>query len=273
MDQENFQRRRKKEEILHENGNGEISLALRDEQPINIAFIFNNVTITPPESDRILVKELTLEITRHNHLLVMGPSSSGKSSLLRVIRGLWTSKEGSVGHNLPPGPKAVIFLPQKPIMTNGSLYEQIIYPLRLDKNNPPSEETLEEILKTIDELLLHGLVERCGGLLNDPHWRWYKGDDILSPGEMQRICFLRLFYHKPQYAFLDESTSGLSLEVEEYLYSVCLKYGITLVSVGHRRSLLKFHKSLLYLFGDGTWNLESIEQDKLDNMLNKYLKE
>ncbi|KAB7502836.1 ATP-binding cassette sub-family D member 3 [Armadillidium nasatum] len=86
-------------------------------------------------------------------------------------------------------------------------------------------------------------------------------DDILSPGEMQRICFLRLFYHKPQYAFLDESTSGLSLEVEEYLYSVCLKYGITLVSVGHRRSILKFHKSLLYLFGDGTWNLESIEQD------------
>ncbi|KAB7502834.1 ATP-binding cassette sub-family D member 4, partial [Armadillidium nasatum] len=159
-------------EILHENGNGEISLALRDEQPINIAFIFNNVTITPPESDRILVKELTLEITRQNHLLVMGPSSSGKSSLLRVIRGLWTSKEGSVGHNLPPGPKAVIFLPQKPIMTNGSLYEQIIYPLRLDKNNPPSEETLQEILKTIDELLLHGLVERCGGLLNDPHWRW-----------------------------------------------------------------------------------------------------
>lgn len=84
-------------------------------------------------------------------------------------------------------------------------------------------------------------------------------DDVLSPGEMQRVCFLRVFNHKPQYVFLDESTSALSLDVEEYLYSTCLEIGITLISVGHRHSLAKYHSSLLNITGDGSWRLEEIK--------------
>lgn len=85
-------------------------------------------------------------------------------------------------------------------------------------------------------------------------------NDALSPGEMQRVCFLRVLYHRPQFALLDEATSALSLDVEEQLYSACLEHSITLVSVGHRHTLLKYHTSLLTLDGTGGWKKEPITQ-------------
>ena len=75
---------------------------------------------------------------------------------------------------------------------------------------------------------------------------------------MQRVSFLRIFYHCPQYAILDESTSALSLEVEDLLYKETLRLGITLISVGHRETLKQYHDTLLKLNGNGSWNVEPI---------------
>lgn len=64
-------------------------------------------------------------VEKGKNILIMGPSSCGKSSLLRALKGLWSVEQGTLAHELPPGPKAVIFLPQKSVLTNGSLYEQV----------------------------------------------------------------------------------------------------------------------------------------------------
>lgn len=81
---------------------------------------------------------------------------------------------------------------------------------------------------------------------------------MLSPGEMQRLSFIRLLYHKPSMAFLDEATSALDLEMERVLYAAAVSSGITLFSVGHRASLRPFHQRQLVLNGDGSWSLEPI---------------
>ncbi|KAK7076069.1 ATP-binding cassette sub- D member 4, partial [Halocaridina rubra] len=67
---------------------------------------------------------IQLEVRRGENILIMGPSSSGKSSILRILLGLWPAERGTVAHDFPPGPKTVMFLPQKPLLTNGSLLEQ-----------------------------------------------------------------------------------------------------------------------------------------------------
>ncbi|CAL4225541.1 unnamed protein product, partial [Meganyctiphanes norvegica] len=226
-----------------------------DENKLDVVFILNNVTVKAPGSAKILVKDLNLEIHKGENILIMGSSSSGKSSLLRVLRGLWPVEKGSVAHDFPPGPKTVMFLPQKSFLTNGSLLEQIIYPLRLDPNNAISCSECEYLLTRLESLHMGSLVTRCGGLQADPGWNWA---DELSPGEQQRVAFLRLLYHRPQFAFLDEVTSAVSLDVEDLLYSSAMDLGITLISVGHRETLTKYHQFLFTLDGHSGWNIEPI---------------
>jgi len=55
----------------------------------------------------------------------------------------------------------------------------------------------------------------------------------------------RLFYHKPQFAILDECTSAVSVDVEDSMYMYCRQENITLFTVSHRRSLWKHHEVLL----------------------------
>ena len=105
---------------------------------------------------------------------------------------------------------------------------------------------------------LDGLMDRIGGLDRPVEWNWY---DVLSPGEMQRLSFIRLLYHRPVMAFLDEATSAVDNDMEQALYRAAVDRRITLVSVGHRPSLRTFHQQSLHLNGDGTWILSRIQPD------------
>ena len=81
--------------------------------------------------------------------------------------------------------------------------------------------------------------------------------DALSPGEMQRLAFVRLFFHRPRLAFLDEATSALSTDVEDALYRRCADMGTVLVSVGHRENLRKYHSRVIHVgLPEGGWRME-----------------
>ncbi|KAL4604823.1 ATP-binding cassette sub-family D member 4-like [Arapaima gigas] len=87
-----------------------------------------------------------------------------------------------------------------------------------------------------DERILQFL--NLAGVVNFPVSPWHRYD-VLSPGEMQRLCFARLFYLQPKYAVLDEATGALTEEAEGQPYRACKQLGMTLVSLGHRSSLEK----------------------------------
>ncbi|XP_003924587.2 lysosomal cobalamin transporter ABCD4 isoform X1 [Saimiri boliviensis] len=225
--------------------------------PADTAFLLERVSISAPSSDKPLIKDLSLQISEGQSLLITGNTGTGKTSLLRVLGGLWTSTRGSVQMLTDFGPHGVLFLPQKPFFTDGTLREQVIYPLK--EIYPDSGSTDDErILRFLELAGLSSLVARTEGLDQQVDWNWY---DVLSPGEMQRLSFARLFYLQPKYAVLDEATSALTEEVESELYRIGQQLGMTFISVGHRQSLKKFHSLILKLCGGGRWELVRIKEE------------
>ncbi|XP_015720692.1 ATP-binding cassette sub-family D member 4 isoform X1 [Coturnix japonica] len=229
-----------------------------DQEPRDTAFLLERVTLSVPSSGKLLIKDLSLRISQGDSMMIMGNTGTGKTSLLRALGGLWESTQGNVQMLTCFGPHGVVFLPQRPFFTDGSLREQVIYPLKdiYPVSGSAGDERIVRFLKLAG---LTDLLARAGGLDKQVDWNWY---DILSPGEMQRLSFARLFYLQPRYAVLDEATSALTEEVEHDLYRVCLQLGMTLISVGHRASLEKFHSWILKLHGGGRWELIQCEKMK-----------
>ncbi|XP_008565743.1 PREDICTED: ATP-binding cassette sub-family D member 4 [Galeopterus variegatus] len=243
-------------EILGESECGsDLDPGLPAAEPADIAFLLEQVSISAPSSDKPLIKDLSLKISEGQSLLITGNTGTGKTSLLRVLGGLWASTQGSVQMLTDFGPHGVLFLPQKPFFTDGTLREQVIYPLK--EIYPDSGSTDDErIMRFLELAGLSSLVARTEGLDQQVDWNWY---DVLSPGEMQRLSFARLFYLQPKYAVLDEATSALTEEVENELYRIGQQLGMTFISVGHRHSLKKFHSWVLKLCGGGRWELSRIK--------------
>jgi len=77
----------------------------------------------------------------------------------------------------------------------------------------------------------------------------------LSLGEQQRVAFARVLLARPRFVALDEATSALDLENEADLYQRLCDSNITMISISHRPSTLKFHDSVLELTDPDGWKL------------------
>lgn len=148
-------------------------------------------------------------------------------------------------------------------MTLGTLRDQIIYPHTKEEMLRRGKMTDDDLRKLLDLVQLGHLLER-ENLTNSEGQGWdVVADwmDVLSGGEKQRIAMARLFYHKPQFAILDECTSAVSVDVEDSMYSYCRQANITLFTVSHRRSLWKHHEYYLQMDGRGGYEFKPIEPD------------
>ncbi|KAG5990648.1 hypothetical protein E4U43_004223, partial [Claviceps pusilla] len=215
---------------------------------------FIDVPIISPNGD-VLVKALSFSLSHGDHLLVVGPNGCGKSSLFRILGGLWPVYGGTV--HKPPF-HAIFYLPQRPYLSRGSLRQQIIYPdsLRQMRARGVTDQDLLSILRLLDlEHLLDLYPESSWDA--EAEWR-----DVLSGGLQQRIAMARLFYHRPRYAILDECTSSVTLDTERVMYEHAKALGITLMTVSHRRSLWKYHTHILQFDGQGHYVFTKLDAEK-----------
>jgi len=214
---------------------------------------FIDVPIISPNGD-VLVKALSFTLKHGDHLLVVGPNGCGKSSLFRILGGLWPVYGGTV---YKPPFHAIFYIPQRPYLSRGSLRQQIIYPdsLRQMRARGVTDADLLGYLKTLGLEHLPEMYDE--GWDAEAEWR-----DVLSGGLQQRVAMARLFYHRPKYAILDECTSSVTLETEKAMYDTAKALGVTLMTVSHRRSLWKYHSHILQFDGQGNYVFTRLDAER-----------
>ena len=173
-----------------------------------------------------LLKIETLEFAAGEATLITGRSGMGKSTLLRLLAGIWPHAQGRI--EMPTGARLLV-LPQRPYLPEGSLRDAITFP----RISAASDNA--RIAPLLMEVGLSALIERL-----DEHSHW---QHRLSLGEQQRLTVVRSILFEPDWLLLDEATASLDEPAERMVYRLLRERlpRTTIVSVGHRSTLKALH--------------------------------
>jgi putative ATP-binding cassette transporter len=184
------------------------------------------LTLALPDG-RAIVRADGLSLRPGEATLVTGPSGSGKSTLFRAIAGIWPFGEGTIQ---TPRDRSMMLLPQRPYIPIGSLRGAVVYPA---EGGAPPDEAIREALR---QARLPQLADRL-----DEEGAWAQ---TLSLGEQQRLAIARALLARPDWLLLDEATAALDETTEREIYRILREAlpGTTVVSIGHRSTLVAFHE-------------------------------
>ena len=175
---------------------------------------------------RVLLEGASASIPAGERLVMLGPSGSGQTILLRALAGHWPFGRGAV--QMPVGARP-FFLSQRPYLPIGTLRAAVAYPAR---GGVFSDERIRDALRAVE---LGALAER---LDESDHW-----EKRLSGGEQQRLAFARALLHEPDWIFLDDATAELDEESEARAYRLLAERlpRAAIVSIAHRPAVARFH--------------------------------
>lgn len=204
----------------------EASGPTRAPAPIGRAAVTLEDLIIALPDGRPIVRAKHLAFNAGERVLLAGPSGSGKSTLFRTIAGIWPFAEGRI--EVPEGASMMV-VPQKPYIPIGTLRAAIAYPAA---SGAYSDDDIRRALEDAHLGFLAGELDR------EDTW-----SQRLSGGEQQRIVLARAMLARPQWLFLDESTSALDEKLEADLYRTLVERlpTTTIVSISHRSTLGAVH--------------------------------
>ena len=160
--------------------------------------VLQNLTVHT-QTGTPLLSSISVEAHAPEWLLLEGKSGIGKSTLLRVLAGLWPYYQGSFSLE-----GSRLFFPQRPYLPTDTLRQTVSYPYSACQDDHLIQTVLEQVGLNNPTGRLHTLINDL-----DTPYEWH---GILSGGEQQRLSLARALLHKPQILFLDEATNQLDDE-------------------------------------------------------------
>ena len=224
-------------EVLDQNSENlkrEYNSELRFEKSINLKSLYYSY-----KNDRVIIKNLDIEIKKNNFIGIVGKTGSGKSTLVDLITGLIFPTDGSIEidnvvlnkNNVINWQKKIGYMPQNISVLNDTIRANVAFGLKT------SDVDNDKIMSCLQKAQLGDFYKKLKDGLNTIIDE--KGLN-LSGGEKQRLALARMLYFDPQIIILDESTSSLDGETEEkILNDIKLLKDTTVIFVTHREKNLQ----------------------------------
>lgn len=217
-----------------------------------------------PSTRKPVLANIQFELPPGESLGVVGPSASGKSTLLRLMTGAWPCTSGSVrldGADIHAWPRGKLshyigYLPQDVELFSGTIRENIA---RMAEGDPQM---------VVQAAKIAGAHEMILALPNGYDTQIGTNGHNLSGGQSQRIGIARALYGEPRLVVLDEPNSNLDSAGEEALLvtlSALKANGTTVVIVAHRPSILQNVDKMLALRANGTMDIFGSRADVMQN--------
>lgn len=183
------------------------------------------------DSDPVL-EGVDLSVNRGEHVLLIGASGAGKSTILNLLVGLYTPTSGRICVNgidlsdidIHEWRKHIGVVEQTPFIFNDTIRNNIAY-----RDMNITSESVWRALETV------GLSTYVGGLPHGLDTQLGDGGVSLSGGQRQRLAFARALCHEPDLLIMDEPTSALDEETERFVLKGMRKQYAqsTVIAVSH----------------------------------------
>jgi ATP-binding cassette subfamily C protein LapB len=206
-------------------------------EKVNGAITISNASLTYPDQKQAIIKQINLKVAAGEKIAVVGKIGSGKTSLLRIIAGLYDATEGSVKidnsdvtHMHPDDVRKHIgVVMQTPVLFSGTLKENLLM------GNP--DATDEQLIKAAK---IANVDEIASNLPDGYETQLSEGGLQLSGGQRQAVCIARAFVGDPKIIIMDEPSSAMDNGSEQQLLQDLKEIlaDKTLILITHRGTLL-----------------------------------
>lgn len=216
-----------------------------------------------------ILKNISFEVERGKVLGISGQSGSGKSTMAKILAGIYLPSSGTIKQNfikdwnkIISNPVQILFQNDGDLINPSRTVNDVLneaFELKLKKNKLYSAE-IDSVFKQFDI---------------NPNLKERKGSQ-LSGGEKQRVALARIVIIEPEILILDEPFSSQDVESQlnilNLIYKIKVNFGLTVICVSHDFNILKRFSDNLVIMFDGKIVESGVTQDVLNNPVNDYTK-
>lgn len=213
----------------------------KDKLSFNKSISLKNISYSYPNSFKLTLNDINLDIPYKSKIGLVGPTGSGKTTLVDIILGLLEPQNGSleidnqniINKNERIWQNSLGYVPQHIFLSDDTIAANIAFGEESDKIIQKDVETAAKIAN-LHDFVLKDLPNKYETLVGERGIR-------LSGGQRQRIGIARALYHKPEVLILDEATSALDNQTEKAVMDAVNNLGrdITIILIAHRLNTVK----------------------------------